>query len=71
MILARLNFSLPYFTVHLKCSILPLMAKENLSFNKAQQHKFKAAYGTDEQKALSGKKTTAPKSEIHAVIPCN
>lgn len=47
------------------------MAKENLSFNKAQQHKFKAAYGTDEQKALSGKKTTAPKSEIHAVIPCN
>lgn len=31
------------------------MAKENLSFNKAQQHKFKAAYGTDEQKALSGK----------------
>lgn len=31
------------------------MAKENLSFNKAQQHKFKAAYGTDEKKALSGK----------------
>lgn len=31
------------------------MAKENLSFNKAQQHKIKAAYGTHEQKALSGK----------------
>jgi len=32
------------------------MAKEYLSFNKTQQHKFKAAYGTDEQEELLGKR---------------